>query len=180
MKKLIIILALSFTVLPTVIFGVGPAQAYGSEDGGGVAHSYGDAVSRAGDCDCRVSWGDGDVTHHDHDGSTTGSYVGLNVPGLTCGGGIMFQAGWCHDDEGKTYQATPEEPHVTITNNDPWVNTSVHDTVTRTVTSTHATVNGGIVSQNDLLNPPGTYCGQDLTDVGELLAGRPVIHKCHN
>jgi len=66
-------------------------------------------------------------------------------------------------DEIVCYQPPPppKPPLPTVYNPLPWYFGGHSDTVTRTTVSTHATVVDG-AAQADL-NPPGLYCGQDLT-----------------
>ena len=135
----------------------------------------------------------------DSDGNTGGWHDGhTNASSDDWGGGsgVQFSSGlpsappncyWVHiggqnNERDELVCSPPPPPQLpplpTVTNYDPWTNPAGHERVTRTVLSTHATVVDG-AAQADL-NPPGLYCGQDLTDVTELAAGRPVIHKCHN
>jgi hypothetical protein len=72
--------------------------------------------------------------------------------------------------------APPPKPDYVVYNNDPWNNTPTHDRIIRTTVSGHATVDEGTLLQN-YNSPSGLYCGQDLTDAHELLAGRPPIHE---
>ena len=108
-------------------------------------------------------------------GTYRGDFVGYTNPDGTQGEAYVGGCGGCGNGGNNGYEP---QPRLTVSNKDDGVLDFAHDVVTRTVLSTHATVDEG--TQFVGMEHLGQYCAQDLTDVAELAAGRPTIHKCHN